>query len=143
VAKASCFSADLHVWRIDRVTVAYVGRSIELGASNDKMDLAVLSASRRTSVVGIVAAALGAAIAAPNIAKAGKVGKKVKKKCKSQEAPCVTFGYQVCGALIPSGGDALSNCLTAMTQCCVPLTRCDADSFFPCISAALTGLVPV
>src|SRR4051794_7467184 len=103
--------------------MALFGRRIELGAANDRVDLAVLSASRRKSVVGIVAAALGAAIATPTITKAGKAGKKAKKKCKTQEAPCLAFGDGVCTALIPSGGDTLATCVSTMRQCCTSLSQ--------------------
>jgi hypothetical protein len=117
-------------------------RRIELGASNDRLDLATLSASRRKSVMGIAAAAFGAAFLAPDITKAGKVGKKVKKKCKKQEQPCDDFGTLVCTSFF-APGDQLNSCLAAMFQCCDSLAVCDATTFFPCISTALNGLVPV
>ncbi len=113
-----------------------------MGGSNDRLDLAVVSASRRKSVAGIVAAALGAAIALPDIAKAGKTGKKVKKKCKTQEQPCDDFGTLVCTSFFAPGAQ-LDSCLAAMFQCCDSLAVCDATTFFPCISTALNGIVPV
>lgn len=114
-----------------------------MGAANDRMELVAVSASRRKSIAAMVAAAVGAAVATPSITKAGKAGKKAKKRCRSQEEACVGFGYGVCGALIPSGGDPLAKCLTDMTNCCVPLTHCKADEYFACINTALTGLVPL
>ena len=90
----------------------------------------------------MVAAAVGAAFAVPTITKAGKVGKSVKKKCKKQEAPCDQFGNLVCTSFFAPGAQ-LDSCLSAMFQCCDSLARCDAETFFPCISAALNGIVPV
>jgi hypothetical protein len=94
--------------------------------------------SRRTSVIGIGAAALAAV--RPSRAKAGKAGRRAKKTCKKQIDKCQSSVTSFCGQ--PNLNVSQEVCEAAILPCCSSFKRCKAGTAYDCIVAALLSLVP-
>jgi hypothetical protein len=83
---------------------------------------------RRASLKALGAAAMVAALAAPQAADAGKSSNKSKKLCKKQVSACKDGWDKACG------GD--QTCLSLAT-CCSFLKNCDAAGQIKCITDIL------
>jgi hypothetical protein len=90
--------------------------------------------SRRASLRLLTGAALAGALA-PELASAGKAGKKANnkkkaaKRCKQQGGPCRTFVAEGCALT-----EDPQACEEAAFPCCAHLERCNAGAAFKCFS---------
>jgi hypothetical protein len=95
--------------------------------------------SRRGSVRLLSGAALAGALAAPELAGAGKAGKKAKKqaakRCKQQGGPCRAFIAEGCALT-----EDPRACEEAFFPCCAHLERCDAGAGLTCIAGPVGQL---
>jgi hypothetical protein len=95
--------------------------------------------SRRTSVLMLSGAALAGALATPELASAGKAGKKAKKqaakRCKQQGGPCRAFIAEGCALT-----EDPRACEEAFFPCCAHLERCDAGAGLTCIAGPVGQL---
>jgi hypothetical protein len=89
--------------------------------------------SRRGSVRLLSGVALAGALATPELAGAGKAGKKAKKqaakRCKQQGGPCRTFVAEGCALT-----EDPQACEEAAFPCCAHFERCNAGAAFKCFS---------
>ena len=85
--------------------------------------------NRRTSLAALGAAAFAAR---NRTAKAGKAGKKARKKCEKQRGPCERFIREGCGAS--------QECLAARLPCCRSLEKCKFLAFGTCFEAFEPGM---
>jgi len=90
------------------------------------------SLSRRTSLIALGGAALSV-VARPSPARAGKAGKKAKKKCKRQIGQCESSIATVC-----SGGPA--GCEEVLAPCCSSFKNCKAGAAYQCIADGLLAM---
>ncbi len=90
---------------------------------------AVAGVSSKASLLVAGAAVLGAA-RFPLETRAGKAGKKARKRCKQQKGECLAGIEAFCIANIPVD---LQGCIATFASCCNSLTRCDARSSTECL----------
>ncbi len=94
--------------------------------------------SRRASLRLLTGAALAGALA-PELASAGKAGKKAKKqaakRCKQQGGPCRAFIAEGCALT-----EDPRACEEAFFPCCAHLERCDAGAGLTCIAGPVGQL---
>lgn len=82
--------------------------------------------TRRKSLTALIATGLAGILAQAQAGDAKRSNrKKAKKKCKKQEAQCVTALTPLCE------GDP--NCASQFQQCCASTARCDITGFFACV----------
>lgn len=93
---------------------------------------AAAAVSRRSSLLALGGAALAASAVGPSVARAGKAGKKAKKKCKRQRGPCLDTVELVCAELTDPGAER-EQCIETFTECCGFLAKCQAANFFECV----------
>jgi hypothetical protein len=91
------------------------------------------SLSRRVSFIALGGAALAAAVARPSPARAGKAGKKAKKKCKRQIGQCESSIASLC-----TGGPEA--CVDVLSPCCRSFKGCKAGAAYQCIVDGLLAL---
>ena len=90
--------------------------------------------SRRASLIGLLGAALTAAVVDPAPAHAGKAGKKARKACRRQVGQCETSVTTFCSdfpALDPE------ECEAAFRPCCASFQNCAAGKVQKCWVDAL------
>lgn len=90
--------------------------------------------SRRASLIGLLGAALTAAVVEPAPAPAGKASKKAKKACKRQVGQCESSVTTFCTdfpALDPE------ECEAAFRPCCASFQNCAAGKVQECWVEAL------
>lgn len=87
--------------------------------------------SRRTSLIGLGGVVLASAgRAAP--ARAGKAGKKTKKRCQRQVGACEAAVQAFCnGPTVEE--DERAGCRTVFLPCCLSFTGCDAAAAYGCL----------
>jgi hypothetical protein len=84
---------------------------------------------RRTSLKALAAAALLGASTAPLAAQAkSNAGKKARKRCKKQVAPCRA-------ALEPACDPGNPDCPGKVAECCQFLAQCNAGAAMQCVTA--------
>ncbi len=83
--------------------------------------------SRRSSLLTMAGATLGAVVADPAQTSASKAGKKARKKCQKQGKQCRQFIFADCKNF-PDEQD----CLDRTLPCCEPFSRCNATAGFEC-----------
>jgi hypothetical protein len=89
-----------------------------------------LGTQDRRSSLKALALGIAAVGAAPRVAGAkSKAGKKAKKQCKKQVAPCVSQLQALCD---PANTDCLNNAV----ECCGFLGTCNANAAIDCIIGA-------
>jgi hypothetical protein len=89
--------------------------------------------SRRRSILTLSGAGIAAAAAGPLVAKAGKRGKKCKKKCQQQVGQCEDVVRAFCSDVDPGG----NGCLQTVLPCCDPLQTCNSAASTQCFIDAL------
>ncbi|MGH2613988.1 MAG: hypothetical protein ACRDJC_02015 [Thermomicrobiales bacterium] len=94
--------------------------------------------SRRSSLLGLGGAALAAVFTGPAVARAGKAGKKARKKCKKQSGPCQPFVMAICERVFLPGPNQ-DLCIEETAACCEFLGRCNATAFFDCVLDAISA----
>jgi hypothetical protein len=94
------------------------------------------SLSRRASLVSLGGAALAAAVVRPTPARAGSVGKKVKKKCKKQIGQCETSVTIFCARQLFDRED----CEATLLPCCTSFAGCKGGDAYDCIVNGLVAL---
>jgi hypothetical protein len=92
------------------------------------------SRSRRLSLIGLGGAAI-AAVARPVPARAGKGGKKAKKKCTRQVGACETAVRNACGLLLLE--EEAEACEAALLPCCASFKGCKAGTAYECLLNAV------
>ena len=91
--------------------------------------------SRRGSVRLLSGAALAGALGAPELAGAGKAGKRARnkkqaaKRCKQQGGPCRAFVTEGCALT-----EDPQACEAAFFPCCTHFERCNAGAGLTCIA---------
>lgn len=96
-------------------------------------DHTVGSRVRRASIVALGAAALAAVVTRPSPARAGKAGKKAKKKCKRQIGQCQSSIADLCA-------DEPAECEEVLAPCCTSFKGCQAGAAYQCIVDGLLAL---
>jgi hypothetical protein len=95
--------------------------------------------SRRGSVRLLSGVALAGALATPEMAGAGKAGKKAKKqaakRCKKQGGPCRAFVAEGCALT-----EDPQACEEAAFPCCAHFERCNAGAGLTCIAGPIDEL---
>lgn len=99
---------------------------------------AARSFSRRASVFGLGGAAL-ASVALPMATRAGKAGKKAKKKCRRQIGKCQGSVTSFCAGPLTIDRET---CEAAFLPCCPSFKGCKAGAAYDCIGDALLALFP-
>jgi len=84
--------------------------------------------SRRGSFRVLGAAALAGALAAPQVASAGKAGKKVQKRCRKQRDQCVSAVVAFCASFVDP-----PECEEIYGSCCEHFARCNPRAGFGCL----------
>ena len=97
------------------------------------------SQNRRASLKALGAAAVVAAASSPLAAKAGKAGKKVRKKCRKQGVPCLAFAADMCDALLPD--PEVAECIELFQPCCSSIQKCNGPAFFECVEERLLTIL--
>jgi hypothetical protein len=93
----------------------------------DALTRRAAAVSRRSSLLTLGGAALGAVVA-PALAEAKKGGKgKAKKKCQAQVGKCKNVVRDFCDEFADVQG-----CLDALFPCCDPLKTCNATASTQC-----------
>ena len=92
--------------------------------------------SRRASLVGFSGAALGAVVMVPATARAGKVAKKVKKKCKKQIGQCEASAIAFCARQLFDSED----CQATLLACCSSFKGCKGGNAYDCIVDGMVAL---
>lgn len=90
------------------------------------------SRGRRASILALGAAAL-ATVARPSPTRAGKAGKKAKKKCKRQIGQCKSSIAALCA-------DEPAECEKVLAPCCTSFKGCQAGAAYQCIVDGLVAL---
>jgi hypothetical protein len=117
------------VWMEKELMHATGGSTILAGISR--------SVSRRTSLAGFGGAFAAAVAIRPSPARAGKVSKRVKKKCKKQISACQSSVAAYCATrLIP--GDR-EDCEAELLPCCSSFKTCKAGAAYACL---IEGVLP-
>ena len=94
---------------------------------------AAAAVSRRASLLTLGGAGLVAAMAHPQLAGAGKAGKKAKKKCKKQVGQCRDNFTQHCAVCCSDTEEEFDLCFATFAACCEPLAQCNAAATFACL----------
>jgi hypothetical protein len=85
--------------------------------------------SRRRSLIALCGVALAAAVGIPAPARAGKAGKKSKKKCRRQIGQCESSVKAFCVAPLLIGP---TECETLLLPCCQSFAGCHAGNAYQC-----------
>jgi hypothetical protein len=105
--------------------------------SSTILSRAARSVSRRTTLAGFGGALVAAAAMRPSPAGAGKVSKRVEKKCKKQISKCQSSVAAYCATrLIP--GDR-EECEAELLPCCSSFKTCKAGAAYACL---IEGVLP-
>jgi hypothetical protein len=114
--------------------------------SEDRFDALTRRAAdvvtRRSSLLALGGAGLAASLAMPELATAGKAGKKAKKKCRSQGTPCREFADQIC-ELFLDPGSSQDQCKEAAKDCCPAIEGCKGAEFFDCALSVIISITAV
>jgi hypothetical protein len=100
----------------------------------DKMTRGAAAMSRRGSLRSLGGAALGSALAAPALARAGKAGKKGQKRCQRQRGQCLAFVEEFCQ---PKGDP--NACEAIVNPCCENFAQCNAGKGIECLVEKFLG----
>ena len=86
---------------------------------------ATAALSRRASLIALGGAAF-VSVARPRTTRAGKAGKKARRKCKRQAAQCRAAFVDIC--------DTNQDCTDLTNVCCAYFSRCHAGAAVRCLT---------
>jgi hypothetical protein len=94
--------------------------------------------SRRVALGALVGVAIASALGRTSPVRAGKAGRKARKRCKRQSGQCETSVSKLCASGVFEQGE----CETTLLPCCPSFKGCRIESAILCLGEGIGSLAP-